>query len=150
MTLNVLLSRRSEDPQHSLVVCITNRAQIDLEKSIELLMVPDNEQRSAAEAAYNEAKKSNADGLGRQLEGLLRMTKNAEIQGMCRVLIADLAPTRSGNTLHAEKAHLKEEQARIALEEAERMQSDDEDDTEEDKKVNLQGKTKEIMRRFKS
>ena len=135
-----------------MLLSASRRAQIDLEKSIELLMAADNDQRSAAEAAYSEAKKSDADGLGKQLEGLMHITKNPEVQSMCRVLVADLAPTRSSNTLHAEKMHLKNEQAWLASEAEHGMDDDEEEEEEEEvvKKVNLQGKTKELMRRFKS
>lgn len=112
-------------------------------------MVMDNEQRSAAEAAYNQAKKADPEGLGAQLSNLMHKTKCAEIKNMCSVLIGDLAPARSSQSLHAEKVHMKEEHARKRMEGADEDE-EDEEDKEVEKSVDLTAKRKELLRRFKS
>jgi len=118
---------------------------------VQLLLVNDNEQRTAAEAAFAVAKKGNAEALALQLEGLMRKTKIEQVKTMCSVLVQDLAPARSLAAVNAQKQRIKEEEER----QADEMQESDEEDEEDEpeKKVNIaniRGKTKELMQRFKS
>ena len=68
-----------------------SHADICLEDSVLMLMKPENEERKAAEAAYEQAKKNDPKGLHEQLSGLLRKgTLAAATRTMINLLIKDL------------------------------------------------------------